>query len=189
VIKGYKIPKGMNVTLPYFALHRDPDLWPDPLTFNPERYFHTDMQSYRQTSIQSCNHTTIHVQPCSHAVMQPYSHTAMQPYSHATIQQVSHAAMQPCSHAAIQSYSHRTGVSFFDFHTIIKCDRGSVCTRVSKQMYYLLDTCLIRLTSRGCIKEHCVVSALVIFNSESEKRQQAHVISSSFILSMFRFRQ
>lgn len=32
------IPAGMNVLVDVWGLHRDPDLWEDPDTFDPERY-------------------------------------------------------------------------------------------------------------------------------------------------------
>ncbi|KAM9792181.1 LOW QUALITY PROTEIN: cytochrome P450 3A30-like [Neosynchiropus ocellatus] len=38
VVDGVKIPKGIIVTVPVFALHRDPDLWSDPEDFKPERF-------------------------------------------------------------------------------------------------------------------------------------------------------
>lgn len=38
-IEGVTIPKGTVITVPVYALHRDPDLWPNPEEFKPERYF------------------------------------------------------------------------------------------------------------------------------------------------------
>ncbi|XP_069132380.1 cytochrome P450 3A29-like [Argopecten irradians] len=35
---GQHIPHGMDVSVPIFAVHRDPDVWPDPHTFDPERF-------------------------------------------------------------------------------------------------------------------------------------------------------
>ncbi|KAK2509317.1 hypothetical protein MC885_013011 [Smutsia gigantea] len=36
-IKGVLIPKGTLVMVPIFILHKDPDLWPEPEEFCPER--------------------------------------------------------------------------------------------------------------------------------------------------------
>jgi cytochrome P450 len=35
---GYLLPRGTIVFLSPFAIHRDPELWPDPETFDPERF-------------------------------------------------------------------------------------------------------------------------------------------------------
>nr|CAD7435477.1 unnamed protein product [Timema monikensis] len=37
-IDGYTIPKGANITLAPIVMHRDPNLFPDPEIFNPERF-------------------------------------------------------------------------------------------------------------------------------------------------------
>lgn len=37
-IAGYTIPKGAALMAPQFAVHRDPRWWPDPDTFDPERF-------------------------------------------------------------------------------------------------------------------------------------------------------
>lgn len=37
-VKGITIPKNMVVSVPFFALHRDPELWPEPEEFRPERF-------------------------------------------------------------------------------------------------------------------------------------------------------
>ncbi|XP_009675001.2 cytochrome P450 4V2 [Struthio camelus] len=38
-IKGYQVPKGTNVLVATYALHRDPEIFPDPEEFRPERFF------------------------------------------------------------------------------------------------------------------------------------------------------
>lgn len=38
-IGSVTIPKGTVVVVPVFAIQRDPDLWPNPEEFKPERYF------------------------------------------------------------------------------------------------------------------------------------------------------
>ncbi|NXI40981.1 CP4V2 protein, partial [Galbula dea] len=37
-IRGYQIPKGTNVVVLTYALHRDPEIFPDPEEFRPERF-------------------------------------------------------------------------------------------------------------------------------------------------------
>ncbi len=37
-IDGYKVPKGANVIIITYALHRDPRFFPDPEEFRPERF-------------------------------------------------------------------------------------------------------------------------------------------------------
>lgn len=36
-INGIQIPKGMTIMIPVYALHRDPELWPEPEEFKPDR--------------------------------------------------------------------------------------------------------------------------------------------------------
>ncbi|XP_025898064.1 cytochrome P450 4V2 [Nothoprocta perdicaria] len=38
-IKGYRVPKGTNVIVVTYALHRHPEIFPDPEEFRPERFF------------------------------------------------------------------------------------------------------------------------------------------------------
>ncbi|NXA34952.1 CP4V2 protein, partial [Eudromia elegans] len=38
-IKGYRVPKGTNVVIITYALHRHPEIFPDPEEFRPERFF------------------------------------------------------------------------------------------------------------------------------------------------------
>ena len=38
VIMGKTIPKGSAVMIPTWYIHHDPNLWPDPWKFDPERF-------------------------------------------------------------------------------------------------------------------------------------------------------
>ena len=38
VIKGVRFPKGIDVNIPAYVLHRDPEVWDNPLEFNPENF-------------------------------------------------------------------------------------------------------------------------------------------------------
>lgn len=38
VIGGYRIPRGSDIHLNFFALHRHPEFWPDPNRFDPQRF-------------------------------------------------------------------------------------------------------------------------------------------------------
>lgn len=34
---GYSVKKGIHIIIPTCAIHTDPELWPDPMKFDPER--------------------------------------------------------------------------------------------------------------------------------------------------------
>ena len=38
IVGGYTIPKGSRIMLNVWAIHRDPQLWDNPLEFRPERF-------------------------------------------------------------------------------------------------------------------------------------------------------
>lgn len=38
VYKGIRFPKGVEVNIPLYVLHRDPQVWENPLEFNPENF-------------------------------------------------------------------------------------------------------------------------------------------------------
>ena len=38
VVNGIPFDKGTQVFLPYQHIHKNPDIWPDPEKFDPERY-------------------------------------------------------------------------------------------------------------------------------------------------------
>ncbi|XP_067115178.1 cytochrome P450 3A40-like [Osmerus mordax] len=44
-INGVTIPKDMVVMVPTWCLHRDPELWPEPLQFRPERFSKENKES------------------------------------------------------------------------------------------------------------------------------------------------
>ncbi|XP_060755323.1 cytochrome P450 3A30-like isoform X1 [Neoarius graeffei] len=44
-INGIIIPKDTVITVPIYALHRDPEYWTDPETFNPERFTQKNKES------------------------------------------------------------------------------------------------------------------------------------------------
>ena len=37
-VSGIIIPAGMAIHIPVWSLHHDPEFWPDPYTFNPDRF-------------------------------------------------------------------------------------------------------------------------------------------------------
>jgi cytochrome P450 len=38
VVDGYRLEAGTVAFVSFYAMHRDPELWPDPLTFDPDRF-------------------------------------------------------------------------------------------------------------------------------------------------------
>ena len=40
--EGYHLPAQTVVIPDYYTIHRDPQLWTDPLTFRPERFLGSD---------------------------------------------------------------------------------------------------------------------------------------------------
>ncbi|KAM8771556.1 cytochrome P450 3A40-like [Acanthopagrus schlegelii] len=45
-INGLVVPKGMVVMVPTWPLHRNPDLWPDPEAFKPERFSKENKETF-----------------------------------------------------------------------------------------------------------------------------------------------
>ena len=48
MINGYVFPKNIGVIIPVYSVHRDPEYWPEPDQFNPER-FEFDLNSKRHS--------------------------------------------------------------------------------------------------------------------------------------------
>ena len=40
MIKGFRIPANTTVVLPIYLLHYNPEIWPEPHKFKPERYYY-----------------------------------------------------------------------------------------------------------------------------------------------------
>lgn len=45
--EGYYLPAGATVSMSSWMLHRDPAAFPDPMTFDPERWLQGDEQTHR----------------------------------------------------------------------------------------------------------------------------------------------
>ncbi|GIJ81524.1 hypothetical protein Asppvi_000023 [Aspergillus pseudoviridinutans] len=48
IYNGYFFPKGTNVHANQWAIHRDPELYPDPENFNPDRWLNRSYPTYRE---------------------------------------------------------------------------------------------------------------------------------------------
>lgn len=44
-VRHYPIKKGMTVSIPYYAIHRDEAYYPDPMKFNPDRFYEKETLS------------------------------------------------------------------------------------------------------------------------------------------------
>ncbi|XP_048513690.1 cytochrome P450 6a2-like [Athalia rosae] len=49
-VNGLRVTKGTSVIIPVFGLHRDPDTWPDPDKFDPERFSEESIAARHQYS-------------------------------------------------------------------------------------------------------------------------------------------
>jgi len=47
---GLFIPKGMNLSIPVYVIHHDPSIWPEPETFQPERFLKEEGSSIKPCS-------------------------------------------------------------------------------------------------------------------------------------------
>jgi len=52
-VAGYHIPKGSHVILSRTGLGRNPDVWDDPLRFNPERHITVSPPRWRSRSLST----------------------------------------------------------------------------------------------------------------------------------------
>ena len=50
IYNGYRIPKGAGVMLNVWTIHRDPERYPDPDRFQPERFLNDDLGSFESAS-------------------------------------------------------------------------------------------------------------------------------------------
>ena len=42
----YRIPAGTNIQIPVWQIHHDPNVWPDPYRFDPDRYEFEDFSFF-----------------------------------------------------------------------------------------------------------------------------------------------
>ena len=50
MVKHHVTNPGMNLSIPVFVIHHDPSIWPEPETFQPERFLKEE-----ESSIQACS--------------------------------------------------------------------------------------------------------------------------------------
>jgi cytochrome P450 family 3 subfamily A len=56
VIKGIRIPKGSPIIIPTYSIHRDPEFFPEPEKFDPERFSAEGKQSRDPYVYQAFGH-------------------------------------------------------------------------------------------------------------------------------------
>lgn len=65
-LAGFKIPAGVHIMTHLWFLHHDPDFWPEPFRFNPDRFFASPTPNRNEVSTSSLtNHRSPH--PASYA--------------------------------------------------------------------------------------------------------------------------
>ncbi|XP_055351556.1 cytochrome P450 3A24-like [Paramacrobiotus metropolitanus] len=51
--KGLTVEKGSVVAIPIYAIHHDPEYWPDPETYNPDRFSHENKHNIKPYTFQT----------------------------------------------------------------------------------------------------------------------------------------